>query len=52
MSAGEISHIGVVKEITSDIGQINDAVQNVNHITQKNTQNIDILKTEIKNFEV
>ena len=41
-----------VKEITADIGQIDDAVQNVNHITQQNKQNIDSLKAEIKNFEL
>ena len=41
-----------VKEITSDIAHIDDAVQNVNHITQKNTQHIESLKKEIKNFEV
>lgn len=41
-----------VKEITSDIAHIDDAVQNVNHITQKNKQHIESLKKEIKNFEV
>ena len=39
-----------VDEIAHDINQINNAVQNVNQITQKNEQNIELLHKEVEKF--
>ena len=44
--------VRAVDEITNDIAQINIAAQNVNSITQKNKQNIDLLKGEIEKFRM
>ena len=41
-----------VDEITQDINQINNAVQNINHVTQKNKQNIDLLGKEVEKFRM
>ena len=41
-----------VDEITKDINQINNAVQNINHVTQKNKQNIDLLGKEVEKFRM
>ena len=41
-----------VEEITKDISRIDEAVQNVNDITQKTEKNIKILKKEVSMFRI
>ncbi|MGP1437975.1 MAG: methyl-accepting chemotaxis protein [Treponema sp.] len=41
-----------VDEISQDIVEIDDAVKNVNHITKKNRQNIDLLRQEVEKFRI